>query len=54
MSLKFEHECEDCTRDPEQCYCNRCFQEIKNRVYDEGFEDGKKEGRKEAEAEKTE
>lgn len=40
--IEFEHKCDACKREPDQCFCDNCLDELKKEAYDEGFSEGQK------------
>lgn len=46
MPLEIEHKCDSCRSDKtESCFCDNCLNDVKDKSYEEGFEDGKKEAK---------
>lgn len=39
--FKFDHECDECTRDPARCYCEKHFQELLEAAREEGRQEEK-------------
>ena len=47
MTLKTtepEHNCDDCGREADVCYCTKHMEERTTEAYDNGFKEGRKEG----------
>jgi hypothetical protein len=53
--MSIAHNCEKCGKsDPDECYCTRCLEEIKQESYKEGEDDGYYNGYKDGqEAERS-